>query len=124
MRVDAADVAPGQFGATGGGGDYSFPGNVGIGITNPTSRLHVSGLPVYATNADAMGAGLTPGAFFMSDGTVKVAYLKSAGDACDSSAECATGHCQNGFCCASGDCCTQQQDCNFVCCGQQMQKKQ
>lgn len=25
---------------------------------------------------------------------------------------------------AAGDCCTQQQDCNFVCCGQQIQKKQ
>ncbi|GEM_PF-3005138 len=44
---------------------YTFSnGNVGIGTTNPTSKLQVVGLPVYANNAAAITGGLTVGAFY------------------------------------------------------------
>jgi hypothetical protein len=39
-------------------------GNVGIGTTTPTSKLHVVGLPVFADNASAITGGLTAGAFY------------------------------------------------------------
>lgn len=39
-------------------------GNVGIGTTDPKSKLHVVGLPVYANNAAAITGGLTAGAFY------------------------------------------------------------
>jgi hypothetical protein len=42
-NVTAADVAAGQFGANTGGGDYSFPGRVGIGTTTPQQELNVVG---------------------------------------------------------------------------------
>jgi hypothetical protein len=49
--------------------------NVGIGTTNPTSRLQVVGLPVYANNAAAISAGLTAGAFYHNgDGIVRVVF--------------------------------------------------
>jgi hypothetical protein len=41
---NAADVAAGQFGANTGGGDYSFPGKVGIGTATPQTQLHVIGM--------------------------------------------------------------------------------
>lgn len=37
---------------------------VGIGTTAPKSKLHVTGLPVYANNAAAVAGGLTAGAFY------------------------------------------------------------
>lgn len=43
-------------------------GNVGIGTLNPTSRLQVVGLPVYANNAAALAGGLTAGAFYRTGG--------------------------------------------------------
>ncbi|MER3570507.1 MAG: hypothetical protein C4348_02835, partial [Patescibacteria group bacterium] len=39
--INAANVSSGQFGANTGGGNYSFPGNVGIGTTSPTAKLHI-----------------------------------------------------------------------------------
>jgi hypothetical protein len=47
-------------------------GNVGIGTTSPTSKLHVVGLPEYATNALAIAGGLTVGAFYHTAGVLKV----------------------------------------------------
>jgi hypothetical protein len=41
--INAANVSSGQFGANTGGGNYSFPGNVGIGTTSPSQKLHISG---------------------------------------------------------------------------------
>jgi len=43
-------------------------GRVGIGTLAPTSVLHVVGLPTHANNAAAVGAGLTPGAFYRTGG--------------------------------------------------------
>ena len=49
-------------------------GNVGIGTgTNPpTSKLHVVGIPEYATNALAITGGLTVGAFYHTTGVLKI----------------------------------------------------
>jgi hypothetical protein len=50
-------------------------GNVGIGTTAPTSKLQVVGLPTHATNAAAITAGLTAGAFYYAgDGIVRVVF--------------------------------------------------
>jgi hypothetical protein len=50
-------------------------GKVGIGSTEPTSQLQVTGLPVYADNADATAGGLTPGAFYRTaTGVLMVCY--------------------------------------------------
>ncbi|HEX3070257.1 MAG TPA: hypothetical protein VHX14_16950, partial [Thermoanaerobaculia bacterium] len=43
-------------------------GNVGIGTTSPTSKLHVVGLPAFANNAAAVAGGLTAGAFYRTGG--------------------------------------------------------
>jgi hypothetical protein len=43
-------------------------GNVGIGTSNPSSVLHVVGLPVFANNAAATAGGLTAGAFYRTGG--------------------------------------------------------
>jgi hypothetical protein len=52
-----------------------FQGNVGIGTTAPTSKLQVVDLPVYATNAAAVTAGLTAGAFYRTSvGVLMVVY--------------------------------------------------
>jgi hypothetical protein len=49
---NAADVAAGQFGANTGGGNYSFPGKVGIGTTTPVSKLSVNGATTDSMIAD------------------------------------------------------------------------
>ncbi len=45
-----------------------FAGKVGIGTDTATSNLQVVGLPAYANNAAAAGAGLTVGAFYRTGG--------------------------------------------------------
>ncbi|GBD34730.1 Anti-sigma-I factor RsgI3 [bacterium HR35] len=40
--INAANVSSGQFGANTGGGNYSFPGNVGIGTTTPEQKVHIA----------------------------------------------------------------------------------
>jgi hypothetical protein len=49
-------------------------GNVGIGTTEPKSKLHVTGLPEYSNNADAIAHGLTPGAFYRTGDVLKVVH--------------------------------------------------
>jgi len=47
---------------------------VGIGTTDPKSKLHVTGLPVYADNAAAITGGLTAGAFYRTGDLLKVVH--------------------------------------------------
>ena len=58
--------------------NFRADGNVGIGTNDPKSKLHVTGLPVYADNATAkaaMGGGAAVGAFFHTgDGLVRVVF--------------------------------------------------
>lgn len=47
------------------GSALTFNGtNLGIGTSAATSKLHVTGLPVYADNAAALAGGMTAGAFY------------------------------------------------------------
>ncbi|MFZ8805968.1 MAG: hypothetical protein ACO2OW_00005, partial [Minisyncoccia bacterium] len=55
--INAANVSSGQFGANTGGGNYSFPGNVGIGTTAPNGMLHIQG----GSGSIGLRLGLNPG---------------------------------------------------------------
>ncbi len=39
--ISAANVSAGNFGSNVGNGNFSFPGNVGVGTTNPLGLLHI-----------------------------------------------------------------------------------
>jgi len=47
---------------------------IGIGTTEPTSKLQVVGLPEYADNAEALAGGLTVGAFYRTGDLLKVVH--------------------------------------------------
>jgi len=47
---------------------FTSGGNVGIGATNPKSKLDVVGLPQYANNAAAIAGGLAAGSFYRTGG--------------------------------------------------------
>ena len=49
-------------------------GNVGIGTTEPKSKLHVTNLPEYADNAAAVTGGLTAGALYRTGDLLKVVH--------------------------------------------------
>ncbi len=49
-------------------------GNIGIGTTDPKSKLHVVGLPEYTNNTTAVAAGLTVGAFYRTGDYLKVVH--------------------------------------------------
>ncbi|MFA7201573.1 MAG: hypothetical protein WC099_01060 [Candidatus Paceibacterota bacterium] len=68
--VTAPNVSSGAFGANTGGGNYSFPANVGIGIASPGSQLHVYS----ATTGIFTLEGATTGAYTAAD-----MLLKSSG---------------------------------------------
>jgi hypothetical protein len=54
---------------------FTSTGYLGVGTPSPTSRLQVVGLATYASNAAAITAGLTAGAFYTDGaGAVKVVY--------------------------------------------------
>ena len=49
-------------------------GNMGLGTTDPTSKLQVVGLPEYADNAAATAGGLSAGAFYRTGDLLKVVH--------------------------------------------------
>ncbi len=49
-------------------------GKIGIGTSNPTSMLHVNGLPEFPSNAAALTGGMTYGAFYRTGDLVKVVH--------------------------------------------------
>lgn len=51
--VGAVNVSSGQFGANMGGGDFSFPANVGIGTLSPGGQLSISGSSVANGSVEA-----------------------------------------------------------------------
>lgn len=58
----------------GSGEGTGVNGNVGIGTTDPKSKLHVTGLPEYADNEAAITGGLTAGAFYRTGDLLKVVH--------------------------------------------------
>ena len=54
--LNSANVSSGDFGTNTGGGNYSFPGKLGIGTTNPGAKLDIVGGVIRAGNGDAYNA--------------------------------------------------------------------
>ncbi len=53
--MSAGNLSAGSFGANTGGGNYSFPANVGIGVAGPTQALEVNGA-IQADNGNSLSA--------------------------------------------------------------------
>ena len=58
--VNAGNVSSGNFASNTGGGNFSFPGNVGIGTTNPGAKLEVNG-DILVANTSKIGFRYTAG---------------------------------------------------------------
>ncbi len=60
--ISAANVSAGDFGSNAGYGNFSFPGNVGVGTTDPGAKLDISGGSVRTTNQfiSTIAAGTAP----------------------------------------------------------------
>ena len=75
LRIDADNSGGISNGDTLSEAGFVTNGNVGIGTTEPKSKLHITDLPVYADNTSALAGGLTAGAIYRtSTGEVRVAY--------------------------------------------------
>jgi len=74
--IGAENISSGYFGSNTGGGNYSFPGNVGIGTANPGTLLNLSNTstPTIRLDGPQLGDGTTvaqieariPGPYWMS----------------------------------------------------------
>ncbi len=85
--INAGNISSGEFGSNTGGGNYSFPANLGIGTTNPGAKLDIVGSIAKITNTGAGTAFVverTDGgaAALQAGGTVPVArfLFDEAGD--------------------------------------------
>ena len=63
--IAATNVSAGKFASTTGGGDFSFPGKVGIGTTSPATTLEVSGK--IKTGSFQLASGAVPGYVLTAD---------------------------------------------------------
>jgi len=48
----------------------TYDGKLGLGTTDPKSKIHVVGLPLHDTVGAATAAGLTSGAVFRTSGNI------------------------------------------------------
>ena len=56
-NVAAVNVSAGQFGASVGGGNFSFPASVGVGTPNPAGRFEVAGGSIFLGDMGNAGWG-------------------------------------------------------------------